>query len=100
MDNVTLDERLAQVGRELREELADGRELAGSFFCRVGKLMVEQLLGAEVGEALGRDQGQRRAADGPVGYRNGYKPRELRTGEGRVEVDVPQVRDYAPGGGG
>jgi putative transposase len=91
MDNLTLDERLAQVGRELRQELSEGKELSGGFFCRMGKLFVEELLKAEVGEALGRGTGQR-LGEGQAGYRNGYKARSLRTGEGRVEVDVPQVR--------
>lgn len=96
MDNVSLDERLAQMGRELREELSAGKDLAGSFFCRMGKLMVEQLLNAEVADALGRDKGERRA-EGQAGYRNGYKPRTLRTGEGPMELDVPQVRGLADG---
>ena len=101
MDNVSLDDRLAQMGREVREELAQGKDLAGSFFCRMGKLMVEQLLNAEVADALGRDKGERRES-GQVGYRNGYKGRTLRTGEGMIELDVPQVRDcdagpYHPG---
>ena len=91
MSTLSLEERLAQMGRDLREELSDGKELTGSFFCRMGKLFVEELLGAEVGEALGRDKGQRRA-EGQAGYRNGYKARELRTGEGPIEVAVPQVR--------
>jgi transposase-like protein len=91
MDNVSLDERLAQMGREVREELAQGKDLAGSFFCRMGKLMVEQLLNAEVSDALGRDKGERRES-GQAGYRNGYKGRTLRTGEGMIELDVPQVR--------
>ena len=98
MSTVSLEERLAQMGRDLRQELSDGKELSGGFFCRMGKLFVEELLGAEVGGALGREKGQRRAADGQAGYRNGYKPRELRTGEGPIEVDVPQVRGYAVGG--
>ena len=98
MSTVSLEERLAQMGRDLRQELSDGKELSGGFFCRMGKLFVEGLLGAEVGEALGREKGQRRAAEGQAGYRNGYKPRELRTGEGAIEVDVPQVRGYAVGG--
>jgi len=97
MSNLPLEERLAQVGRDLRQELADGKDLSGGFFCRMGKLFVEELLGAEVGEALGREKGQRRA-EGQAGYRNGYKPRELRTGEGAIEVDVPQVRGYAVDG--
>ena len=91
MDNVSLDERLAQMSREVREELAEGKDLAGSFFCRMGKLMVEQLLKAEVSESLGRDKSERREA-GQAGYRNGYKARTLRTGEGMIELDVPQVR--------
>ena len=91
MDNLPLEERLAQMGRDLRQELSEGKELAGSFFCRVGKLFVEELLNAEVREALGRDKGQRRE-EGQAGYRNGYKARSLCTGEGKVEVDVPQVR--------
>ncbi|HEX2988369.1 MAG TPA: IS256 family transposase, partial [Chloroflexota bacterium] len=53
---------------------------------------VEHLLAAEVGEALGRQRHERREDEGQIGYRNGYKARQLRTGEGRIEVDVPQVR--------
>ncbi len=79
MSTVSLEERLAQMGRDLRQEMADGKELSGGFFCKMGKLFVEELLGAEVSEALGRDKGQRRA-EGQGGYRNGYKARELRTG--------------------
>jgi len=91
MGNVSLEERLAQMGRDLKEELADGKDLAGSFFCRIGKLMVEQLLNAEVSDALGRDKSERRES-GQAGYRNGFKSRTLRTGEGKIELDVPQVR--------
>jgi len=91
MDSVSLEERLAQAGRELREQLSEGKELSGSFFARLGKMMVEQLLTAEVSEALGRDK-SRRLGEGQVGYRNGYKSRELRTAEGAMDIDVPQVR--------
>jgi transposase-like protein len=95
MSNLSLEERLAQVGRDLRQELADGKQLSGSFFCRMGKLFVEELLDAEVGETLGREKSERREeGDARAGYRNGHKTRQLRTGEGRVEVQVPQVRDF------
>jgi transposase-like protein len=91
MDNVSLDERLAQMSREVREELAQGKDLAGDFFCRMGKLMIEQLLKAEVSDKLGRQRCERRET-GEVGFRNGYKSRALRTGEGKIELEVPQVR--------
>jgi transposase-like protein len=87
------------MGRDLRQELSAGKELSGSFFCRMGKLFVEELLDAEVSDALGRGKGERReAGQGGDGYRNGTKARSLRTGEGKMELDVPQVRDYSRDG--
>ena len=49
MASVTLEARLGQMGRGLREELAAGREVGGDFFRRAGKVFVERLLAAEVG---------------------------------------------------
>ena len=100
MSNVSLEDRLAQMGRDLKQELSDGKALSGSFFNRMGKLFVEQLLGAEVNDALGRGVHERRDDQGqqPGGYRNGHKARSLLTGEGRIDVQVPQVRDYAVDG--
>lgn len=93
MASVTLEERLAQMGRGLKEELADGRQVSGDFFRQAGKLVIEHLLAAEVSETLGRERHERRGEeDAGGGYRNGYKGRQLRTGEGRIEVEVPQVR--------
>src|SRR3954466_16268506 len=98
MNNLSLEERLAQMGRDLKQELSAGKELSGGFFNQMGKLFVEQLLGAELSDALGRRKGQRREGGGgggeaAAGYRNGYKSRSLLTGEGEMEVRVPQVRD-------
>ena len=104
MSRVPLEERLAQLGRDLRQELADGKAVSGSFFTRMGKVFVEELLGAEVDDALGRGHHERRVddeggqADGRTGYRNGYKARSLRTAEGNVEIDVPQVRGFTADG--
>ena len=100
MSNVSLDERLAQLGRDLKRELSEGTQLSGGFFNQAGKLFVEQLLSAEVSDSLGRVSHERRT-DGEghaAGYRNGYKSRSLLSGEGRIEVDVPQVRDFSMNG--
>jgi putative transposase len=94
MSNVALEDRLAQMGRDLRQELADGKQLGAGFFTRVGKLFVEELLNAEVTDTLGRGTHERRE-EGQAGYRNGYKSRALRTAEGAMDVEVPQVRDYS-----
>lgn len=92
MDRILDSDRLAQMGRELRQELASSHELAGDWIRRAAQVMVEQMLSAEVDEALGRGSYQRRDEEGQVGYRNGYKGRSIRTAEGKIAVDVPQVR--------
>jgi transposase-like protein len=99
MDRILDSDRLAQMGRELREDLASSNEMAGDWVRRAAQVLVEQMLSAEVDEALGRGSYQRRADDGQagegkpfLGYRNGYKARSIRTAEGKVAVDVPQVR--------
>jgi transposase-like protein len=52
--------------------------------------MVEQ----EVTDYLERDHCQRRRPEQEHrGYRNGYEPRRIRTAEGEILVQVPQVRD-------
>src|SRR2546425_5653512 len=92
MDRILDSDRLAQMGRELRQDLATSNEVAGDWIRRAAQVLVEQMLSAEVEEALGRGSYQRRDEDGRAGYRNGYKTRSIRTAEGKVAVDVPQVR--------
>jgi putative transposase len=96
MDKVLDSERLAQVGQQLRQELASSNELAGDWIRRAAQALVEQMLAAEVDEALGRASYQRRDEQ-QVGYRNGYKSRSLKTAEGEVAVKVPQVRELGEG---
>jgi len=103
MDRILDPDRLAQMGRELRQELASSNELAGDWIRRAAQMLVEQMLSAEVDEALGRGSYQRRddgqAPEGKpfLGYRNGYKGRSIRTAEGKIAVDVPQVRGREDG---
>lgn len=56
--------------------------------------LIQEMLEEEVKDYLGRDHYQRRDPDQePRGYRNGYEPGRVRTGEGEVVVQVPQVRE-------
>lgn len=97
MDKILDPNRLAQVGQQLREELGGSGRLAGDWVRQAAKALVEQMLAAEVDERLGRDSYQRRRDDGQVGYRNGYKSRSIDTAEGKVPVEVPQVRGLVDG---
>jgi len=93
MDKILDSDRLAQVSQQLREELGASRKLADDWVRRAAKVLVEQMLSAEVDEALQRQSYQRRD-NGQAGYRNGYKRRSIKTAEGKVPIDVPQVRDF------
>ncbi len=97
MSTVTANERLSQLGRELREELSSTGDLSSDLFLRAGKLVVEELLKAEVAEALGREPSERKEP-GQAGYRNGFKTRGLKTPEGKLAVQEPQVREYVSQG--
>ena len=86
----TLDESIKQIAEEIKGKEA---ETLSSELVRLGaKKLIEQLLEAEVCERLGRSSYERRAA-ASRGYRNGYKRRNFDTGEGRIKIELPQVRD-------
>jgi transposase-like protein len=55
---------------------------------------IQQLLEEEVDDFLGRRKSERRTAESPVGYRNGYgKPRPLALMNGTIMLRRPRVRD-------
>jgi transposase-like protein len=62
------------------------------------KRLLEELIGRaldlEVQNHLGAEPHQR--TSDRQGYRNGYKPRSLHTRVGRLQLQVPQVRDCEP----
>jgi transposase-like protein len=91
MDSILDQGRLAQLMEQVRSA-----NPAGSWMKQAATLIVEQMLHAEVEEQLGRTPYQRRE-DRQPGYRNGYKSRRLKTAEGKLEIDVPQVRGLEDG---
>jgi putative transposase len=63
------------------------------------QLVVQEMLERETTEQLGRGHYQHRQPGEPLrGHRNGYEPGHLRTAEGEIPVQVPQVRDWIEGG--
>jgi len=78
--------RLAQLMEQIRSVSP-----SGNWMKQAAELIVEQMLAAEVDERLGRAPYQRRG-DQQAGYRNGFKSRGLKTAEGKLDIDLPQVR--------
>ncbi|MBN1135713.1 MAG: transposase [Anaerolineae bacterium] len=87
-----------RIGKKLDELLSQGLKGEGDVTSSIVRLgverLVQELLEQEVTDYLEREHYQRRQPDQEHrGYRNGYEPGRIRTAEGEVVVQVPQVRD-------
>lgn len=64
-----------------------------SGYCRLAaQAMLQTAMEIEATEFIGRSSYERRAAEQST-YRNGFKRRKVTTGEGAVELHVPQTRE-------
>src|SRR5260370_20776521 len=81
--------RRKKITPRLREikELMSGEE---DFLRPLVGLVVQEVLEAEMSEALGAQKGER--TEGRLGYRSGYYVRSLVTRVGKLELRVPQDR--------
>jgi transposase-like protein len=71
---------------EIKAQLA----AEGDFLRPLVEVVVQQVLEAEMSEALGADKGER--TEGRLGYRSGYYVRSLVSRVGKLELRVPQDR--------
>jgi len=62
------------------------------FILHGAQLMLQRAVEEEVEEFLGRGHYER-AGEEFRGYRNGYEAKKIRTGEGVIEVQMPQIRN-------
>jgi len=91
---IRASERTSQELDELLSQgVADGDALAELLKLAVRKI-VEEVLEAEVADAVGRGYYEGRAPPG-ARYRNGYRRGRLATAEGPIEYGLPQVADRA-----
>jgi len=92
-----------RIRQQISELLENGLESEdnplGTLMQLSAQLVVQEALERETTERLGRGYYQRREADELLkGYRNGYEPGRLRTAEGEITVQLPQVREWAEEG--
>jgi putative transposase len=77
--------------QELMEAVGEA-SLGFSGYCRLAaQAMLQTAMEEEAGAFIGRSSYKRREA-GEATYRNGFKRRQVATGEGAVELFVPQTR--------
>jgi putative transposase len=95
MQRIPPSQEVRQRISELFANGAETEEKMTSVVIRLGvERLIQEMLEEEVKDYLGRDHYVRRApGQEQRGYRNGYEPGRLRTGEGEVTIQVPQVRE-------
>jgi transposase-like protein len=87
-----------QIGKKFEDLLKHGLDGEGDVTTTIIRLgierFVQELLEQEVTDYLEREHYQRRRPEQEHhGYRNGYERGRVRTAEGEIVVQVPQVRD-------
>ena len=81
-----------QFRQQLSEAVASGGESFSSYVRLAAQAMLQTAMEVEAAEFIGRT-GYARRGTGQSVYRNGYKARKVATGEGPVELHVPQTRN-------
>jgi transposase-like protein len=87
-----------KIGKKFEQMMAQGLDVEEDVTTMVLRLgierVVQEMVEQEVTDYLERDHYQRRRPEQEHrGYRNGYEPGRIRTAEGEIVVQVPQVRD-------
>jgi transposase-like protein len=95
MNRIPPSQQIVQKIDELLNQGLSGEEDVKTLIIRLGaERLVQEMLEQEVTDYLEREHYQRRRPEQEHrGYRNGYEPGRIRTAEGEIVVQVPQVRE-------
>jgi transposase-like protein len=95
MNRIPPSQKIGKKFEQLMSQGLDGEEDVTSMVVRLGiERVVQEMVEQEVTDYLERGHYQRRRPEQEHrGYRNGYEPGRIRTAEGEILVQVPQVRD-------
>jgi putative transposase len=95
MDRIPPSRKIGKRIEEMLKQGLEGEEDVTTTVIRLGvERLVQELVEQEVTDYLEREHYQRRRPEQEHrGYRNGYEPGRMRTSEGEIVVQVPQLRD-------
>jgi putative transposase len=95
MNRIPPSQKIGKKVEQLMKQGLDGEEDITTTVVRLGiERVVQEMVEQEVTDYLEREHYQRRRPEQKHrGYRNGYEPGRIRTAEGEIVVQVPQVRD-------
>ena len=81
-----------EIDEVLSEQLGKDENLLELLIERSLKMMFQKIMEQEVSDYLGREYYERNTGS-RKGYRNGYEPKQVKTAEGEVRLEAPQLRD-------
>jgi putative transposase len=82
-----------EITRLLRDGVPKDQDIVGTLLRLGAQRLAQELLEEEATDFLGRDRYVRHRGTAPHrGYRNGYEPGRVRTAEGELPLQIPQVR--------
>jgi transposase-like protein len=85
-----------RISKEIEDILSNGtpedEDLLSTLVRKSVKKLIQEVIEQEVQDYLGRGYFERNSAS-KRGYRNGYENKYLRTSEGKLPIEVPQLRD-------
>jgi transposase-like protein len=95
MNRIPPSQKIGKKVEQVMKQGLDGVEDITTTVIRLGiERIVQEMLEQEVTDYLEREHYQRRRPEQEHrGYRNGYEPGRIRTAEGEIVVQVPQVRE-------
>lgn len=94
MERIPASERTREKLKALMGGEGETTDARSELVRLAARLIIEEALEGEAGDALGREYYARGATPGS-GYRNGYRRGRLKTAEGAVEFSAPQIADRA-----
>jgi transposase-like protein len=97
MERIQPSERIRKELNEMINGISGKDFIMSEFFNKAASLILQELLEKEVTEYLGRGHYERShnevKEDKKKVYRNGYEPLNIKTVEGKIEVEQPQLRN-------
>jgi transposase-like protein len=78
---------------ELLSKGVEGENLLTAVMQKGMQIIMQEMLESEVTEFLQRGHYERRGNEELRGYRNGYEQRKINTAEGKIPIELPQVRE-------
>jgi len=92
MQKVPPSEKLRkEIDEILSGQVSEDEDLFGLLIERSLKMVFQRILEQEVRDYLGRDYYERGTRE-RKGHRNGYEPKRMKTAEGELMLDAPQLR--------